>query len=308
VQVESRHGKIAENHARATPFIQQAAAAGARLVVLPELFASGYIPNKAIWDLAEPPGGPTAAWLKEASRRLGIWLGAGLVETDGRDFFNVFILCGPDGNIAGTARKDNAEAFCFKRGLGIHVIETTIGRIGVGICADNHFASLMALLQAEAVDLILMPHAWPTPVRTTRLVSERDIREQREKPQQLAALYARCLGVPVAFVNGIGRMAPLAGLLGRVMPPDVFYLEGRSRIIDSDGTLKAALGDEAGVITADVTLDRSRKRSIKPPSYAGWLHPGSAIARNVIIPLDIAFGVLSYRLDPRRRRKARAVR
>jgi hypothetical protein len=121
-------------------------------------------------------------------------------------------------------------------------------------------------------------------VRTTRLVSERDIREQREKPQQLGALYARCLGVPVAFVNGIGRMAPLAGLLGRVMPPDVFYLEGRSRIIDSDGTLKAALGHEAGVITADVTLDRSRKRSIKPPSYAGWLHPGSAIARNVIIP------------------------
>lgn len=93
---------------------------------------------------------------------MGIWLGAGLVETDGRDFFNVFILCGPDGNIAGTARKDNAEAFCFKRGLGIHVIETTIGRIGVGICADNHFASLIALLQAEAVDLILMPHAWPT--------------------------------------------------------------------------------------------------------------------------------------------------
>jgi predicted amidohydrolase len=54
VQVESRHGKIAENHARATPFIQHAAAAGASMVVLPELFAPGYIPNKAIWDLAEP--------------------------------------------------------------------------------------------------------------------------------------------------------------------------------------------------------------------------------------------------------------
>jgi N-carbamoylputrescine amidase len=221
---------------------------------------------------------------------------------DGRDFFNVFILCGPDGNIAGTARKDNAEAFCLKRGLGIHVIETTIGRIGCRHLRRQPFRS-PAAGRGRRPD----PDA-PTPVRTTRLVSERDIREQREKPQQLAALYARCLGVPVAFVNGIGRMAPLAGPLGRVMPPDVFYLEGRSRIIDSDGTLKAALGDEAGVITADATLDRSRKRSIKPTSYAGWLHPGSAIARNVIIPLEIAFGVLSYRLDPRRRRKARAVR
>jgi N-carbamoylputrescine amidase len=307
VQVESRHGKIVENHARATPFIEQAAAAGAHLVVLPELFASGYIPNKAIWDLAEPRGGRTAAWLKETSRRLGIWLGAGLVETDGTDFFNVFILCRPDGNIAGTARKDNAEAYCFKRGRGIHVIDTAIGRIGAGICADNHFASLVALLQAKGVDLMLMPHAWPTPVRTTRLVSERDMREQRDRPQQLAALYARCLGVPVVFVNGIGRMAPLAGLLGRVMDPDVFRLEGRSRIVDSDGALKAALADEAGVITADVTLDPSRKLRIQPPSYGGWLHPGSAIARNVIIPLDIAFGVLSYRLDPMRERKARQV-
>jgi hypothetical protein len=67
---------------------------------------------------------------------------------------------------------------------------------------------------------MLMPHAWPTPVRTTRLVSERDIREQREKPQQLAALYARCFCVPVMFVNCIGRIAPVAGLLGRVMDPE----------------------------------------------------------------------------------------
>jgi N-carbamoylputrescine amidase len=305
VQIESKHGLIEANHAHAVPFIEEAVAAGAELVVLPELFASGYIPNKSIWDFAEPRGGPTATWLGQTSKRLGVWLGAGLIETDGQDFFNVFVVCGPDGCIAGTARKDNAEAFCFKRGRGLHVIDTAISKIGVGICADNHFASLLARLQAEAVDLMLMPHAWPTPVRTTGLVSEQDIREQRAKPQQLAALYARCLGVPVVFLNGIGRMARLAGLLGRVMDPEVFRLEGRSRIIDSDGTLKVELGNEEGVMTADVTLDPARKRSLTPPSYRGWLHPGSAIARHVIIPLDIVFGVLSYTLDPLRRRRAR---
>jgi hypothetical protein len=43
------------------------------------------------------------------------------------------------------------------------------------------------------------------------------------------------------------------------------------------------------------------------PSRVTWLHPGSAIARNIIIPVDITFGVLSYRLDPRRPRKARRI-
>jgi hypothetical protein len=100
-------------------------------------------------------------------------------------------------------------------------------------------------------------------------------------------------------------MGRLAGLLGRVMDPDVFRLQGGSRIIDSDGMLKAELGSGEGVIAADITLDPARKRSLKPPSYAGWLHQGSAIARNNIIPLDIAFGVLSYALDPNRRRTAR---
>jgi hypothetical protein len=142
-------------------------------------------------------------------------------------------------------------------------------------------------------------------VRTTRVVSEEDIRQQRAKPQQLAALHARCLGVPVVFVNGIGRMGWLVGLLGRVMDPEVCRLQGGSRIIDSDGTLKAELSSDDGVIAADIMLDPARKRSLTPPSYGGWVHPGSAIACNVLIPLDIAVGVLSYTLDPRRRRKAR---
>jgi N-carbamoylputrescine amidase len=307
VQIESRHGLISSNHAHAAPFIEQAAAAGAQLVVLPELFASGYVPNPRVWDFGEPQDGPTASWLKETSKRLGIWLGAGLLQTDGKDFFNVFALSAPDGKIAGYARKANAEAYCFKRRRGVHVIDTALGRIGVGICADNHFVSLVQQLQAESVDLMLMPHAWPTPGRTTLFVSERDICEQREKSRQLTLLYAKCLGVPVVFVNGIGRMGRLAGLLGRVMDPDVFRLDGRSMIIDSDGSLKAELGTEEGVIAADIVLDPSRKRNVKPKSYGGWLHPGSAVARNIIIPLDIAFGVLTYTLNPMRRRKARAI-
>jgi len=77
--------------------------------------------------------------------RLGIYVGAGNAESDGTDIFNVFIL-DPRGEIAGRAYKSNAEANVFKRGRREHVVETPIGRIGIGICADNQFASHLRLM------------------------------------------------------------------------------------------------------------------------------------------------------------------
>jgi Carbon-nitrogen hydrolase len=67
------------------PNIEQAAAQGAGLVVLPELFSCGYVPNRAVWDAAEPPQGRTGQWLAATTQRLRICLGAGSAETDGSD-------------------------------------------------------------------------------------------------------------------------------------------------------------------------------------------------------------------------------
>jgi N-carbamoylputrescine amidase len=105
----------------------------------------------------------------------------------------------------------------------------------------------------------------------------------------------------------VGRMDRLAGLLGRVMDPEVFRLQGRSRIVDSGCNAQGRAWHDEGVIAADITLDPARKRSFIPPSYGGWVHPGSALARKIIIPLDVVVGVLSYTLEPRRRRKARQI-
>ena len=53
----------------------------------------------------------------------------------------MFVLAGPDGEIAGRGYKTNAEANVFRRGRSVHVIDTAIGRIGIGICADNQFSA-----------------------------------------------------------------------------------------------------------------------------------------------------------------------
>ncbi len=60
------------------------------------MFAPGYLASREVWDLAEPlDRGPTVAWLHRTARRFGIYVVTGLVETDGRDFFDTFVVCTP---------------------------------------------------------------------------------------------------------------------------------------------------------------------------------------------------------------------
>lgn len=302
IQVESKLGCIEANHAHAAPFIEQAARDGAKLIILPELFAGGYMPNQDVWNSAEAEGGPTVRWLKKMSGELGIYLGAGLAETDGKDFYNVFVLTDPDGKVAGRAQKANAESYCFKRGKGSHIIETAIGKLGVGICADNHRTSFLKLMHTNCIDMMLMPHAWPTPYRQSGIVSGDDLENAGKKVEMLAELYARSLGVPVIFVNQTGPMGPMAGFFGKLMKPELFRLQGGSRIVDSDGKLKTYMGSREGVLVADVTLDPARKCYIEPKNYGGWLHPGSVLVRKVIFPVEGFIGTISYSLHMKRRR------
>jgi len=307
VQVRSLPAQVEANLAHATPLIEAAAAEGAELIALPELFSSGYSPDRSVWSAAEPEEGLTVSWLRQTARRLGVFLGAGCVESDGRDFFNTFILAGPDGELAGRAYKSNAEANVFRRGRREHVITTALGRIGVGICADNQLYPQLDAMHAEDVDLILMPHAWPTPVRAGGPVSEADVRAYQARMIELPSLYARSLGVPVVFVNQVGALARIGGLLGRMMNPEIWSLRGQSRIVDSEGTVVGELADTEGFLASTVTIDPAAKRWQEPRRYGTYLQPGPAIARKVLIPLSIAQGRVTYQLSRERRQKARTL-
>jgi N-carbamoylputrescine amidase len=307
IQIESKHGMIKANQEHAMSFIEKAARQGAQLVVLPELFPTGYIPNETLWDFAEPQHGPTVTWLKNTAKRFGIYLGAGLLETDGRDFFNIFVLCDPDGHEAGRVSKIEAEAYIFKRTNGNHTIETSLGRIGVGICADNQMVSFLRQMAEGSADMILMPHGWPTPCQTNQQISEQDILDHQSRTRRLVSLYAEQLGIPAIFVNGVGAMERMNGLLGKFMDPQIFRLDGRSRIVNSDGMIVGTLGSEEDVLIADILLDPSCKRFSEPESFDGWLLPGHAFSRKVMIPFDITVGQLRYKFSPLRKRKAREI-
>jgi N-carbamoylputrescine amidase len=309
IQAVSKLGKVEENMRHAMPLIKQAADKGAQLIVLPEMYVTGYAMTRQVWDLAEPEGGPIEQWLASTAKKLGVYLGAGLVEAAGDDFYNTFVIAGPDGKVAGRVRKTQAEFMLFKAGEhGSHVVDTAIGRIGVGICADTHMTFLPRLMQEQEVDILLMPHAWPIPYKLSKLISEKDIRDADKNARNYAALFVKMLGVPVIFVNHTGPIegGRWAGILGRLMDAEHMRYAGYSAIVDSDMSVKSQVGREEGVLVADVTLDPSRKVKGTIPDYGGWVHPGEALLRKVILPVEIGRGKLGYRLSGERKRKALA--
>ena len=308
VQMESKNGLVEANLNHATHLVNEAAQRGARLILLPELMPAGYIFTTAMWDGAEPKEGPTVRWLKETSEKLRVWLGTSFLEADGQDFFNTFVLTTPDRREAGRVRKQTPAVFeaYFTRGYaGPHVIETELGRIGVGICYENQLAYIPRMMYQQSADLLLMPHSAPTLMRSL-FFSGKQIKRYRNALSELAAPYAHMLGVPVVMTNKCGRWrSPLPGVPFHM---EVSSFPGLSAIADSDGALKAQLGDEENVIVEDVRLDPSRKRPTVPQGYGRWAwrdpYGFSWLMRNSC-PVVEAFGRLWYSLSSQRRKRAR---
>lgn len=307
-QMRAENGRRDANLMKAAALAEQAAKAGAQLIVLPEAAAAGYTLDRRMWDWAEPASGPTEKWLTELSKRLGVYLGIGLFEADGADFYNTYVLAGPDGTVAGRVHKRRTEFAVFRAGGSPAFVDTPFGRIGMGICADFHYVDMPGRLNEGDVDIVLMPHAWPAPLTVSKLVNEQDVRESQELVAGYAQFYARTLGVPVIFADQTGPLAGrLGGFMGRLLDPAVFGYAGCSTIADSDGSAGGQMGPEEGVIVADVTLDPSRKRFSTPKSYYGWLHPGEPLMRTVIMPLLIAEAKLGYSVSGERKRRARQI-
>lgn len=168
VQFESVLCNPAANTEKACRMIAEAAAQGADLVVLPELFNTGYelnIVGPHIPELAEPDNGPTISALQEAAREGGCYVVAGLALT--HDLagvaYNSAVFINREGEVEGTYNKQHLwalERFYFRSGGDSLVFETDFGRVGVMICYDMGFPEVARSLALEGADLIVCPSAW----------------------------------------------------------------------------------------------------------------------------------------------------
>jgi deaminated glutathione amidase len=157
---------------RAAALVAEAAAKGADLVVLPELFAS-LGRTAEMHAAAEPLEGPTAAWASALARRHHCSMVAGsFVERDGDQMFNTSILLDPDGTLIAHYRKvhlfdvevDGAtsrESDIFRAGDDAVVAalpdDTTIG---LTICYDLRFPELFRIEALRGATIIAAPSAF----------------------------------------------------------------------------------------------------------------------------------------------------
>jgi N-carbamoylputrescine amidase len=241
------------NADRAEALVRQAAAQGAEVILIQELFATPYFcieQHPRYFDLARPlDGHPLVARFAALARELGVVLPVSVFERSGPAFFNSVAMVDADGRVLGVYRKSHIpqgpgyeEKYYFSPGdTGFRVWDTAFGRIGVGICWDQWFpeaARAMALMGAE---VLLYP---------TAIGSEPPNPGYDSQPhwEMVMRGHAAANIMPVVASNRIGtEVAPD----GREV---TFY--GSSFIADHCGQLLAKAGRaEEAVLVQRVDLD-----------------------------------------------------
>lgn len=252
------------------------------LVVLPELSVCGYAGDTSIWQCADYNGQNTAAWAMRMAEKYRTAIGIGFVETDGKDYFNAYMLADRD-RVWGVVRKCEGESYVFRRGDFGHLIRTPFGPVAVGICYDARRRHLYDSIRQEALSLILFPHGSPADPK-------RPDAEQRQN-DALGQSYLEAFGMPVVYVNSTGQMPPMLGVTGKLMRRAGFKLNGRSRIYSHCGApIQTGLKGAQGL---EVTL-MPHKLQKEILFCKGNIHRGNTLFRLLVLKPDIWAGIRFY--------------
>ncbi|GAB3687239.1 carbon-nitrogen family hydrolase [Salinarchaeum chitinilyticum] len=257
-QLAIEDGDVDGNVERAVDAIATAAADGADLVALPEIFNLGYFAFEAYERAAESIEGPTIGALANAAREHDVAVLAGTIVEDlaataaettvptpaESGLANAAVLLDADGERQLVYRKhhlfgyDSAEAELLVPGERIETATVCGVEVGVTTCYDLRFPELYRELLDAGAELVLVPSAWPQP----RL-------EHWQTLPRARAIENLCY---VAAVNGaaVGRDERDGADGGGPQ------LVGRSTVFDPWGTPIASSGPEATIVAARVEPDR----------------------------------------------------
>ena len=258
----------AANVDKALSRIDDAAAGGAQIVCLQELFAGEYFcqsEDETYFADAEPiPGGITDVMCAKAKER-GVVLVVSLFEKRAPGLFhNSAVVIDADGSLLGTYRKMHIpddpsfyEKYYFTPGdLGFKVWDTAFGRIGVLICWDQWFPEAARLTAMMGAKVLFYPTAigW--------LPSEKAAagEAQHSSWETIQRSHAIANGVYVASVNRTGHEAPAGG--------EGIEFWGQSFVADPSGTImtKASAGNEE-IIYADVEMAKIEAQRVTWPFF-----------------------------------------
>ena len=224
-----------ENFRRATDLVVEAADAGARLVALPEMFATGFsVASPAVADHGEAVRG----FLVDIARRCGVWIIGGYAEAADPRPVNSCSLMAPDGNELLRYRKIHpfslaGEPAVFDAGDSLHTVEVEGVRVTPLICYDLRFPELFRIA-APATDLFVVVANWPV----------------RRGHAWRTLLAARAIDA-MAWVLGVNRVGDAQGVHHR----------GDSALVDPMGEVISELVESSGVVSGEV--DPARVHDIR---------------------------------------------
>ena len=245
-QVGPTVGEVEGNRRLAREAIREALAAGAQIVVLPELVTSGYVFDslEEARSCAEPADGPSLhAWAEEAAGD-AIVVGGFCELGAGGTLHNSAAVVGSSGVLA-VYRKihlwDRERLFFEPGSEPAPVVETPWGRIGVGVCYDLNFPELARGLALAGADLVALPANFP-----------RYPRPEGERPMEVTLAMATA-HLNHAFMAVCDRCGPERGA----------EWVGGSVVCDEWGWVLAGPppGFGPGLVVADCDLARAREKA-----------------------------------------------
>ena len=165
VQFEHAAGDKAANLAKIEGFVRQAAAQGVQLIVFPECCITGYwflrdLSREELKALAEPVfDGPSSHALLDLAKQYDMTIGAGLIESDGEQMYNAYVVAMPNGECQ---RHRKIHAFVNKHlscGSEFTVFDSPLGcRIAVLTCYDNNLVENVRIVALQGAEVLLAPH------------------------------------------------------------------------------------------------------------------------------------------------------
>lgn len=243
VQMVASDDKTA-NLSEAERWIREAAALGAWVIALPEVFVWRG-PKKQEREAAEPIPGRTSQWLAGLARELGIYLlGGSILEAipGAPKAYNTSLLFGPQGSLLASYRKIHLFDVALTEGVStresdtrapgdqIVVAETPLCAMGLSICYDLRFPELYRKMATKGAQLIFVPSAFTA---------------YTGKAHWEPLLRSR------AIENQVYIVAPAQ--FGKSF--NSFETHGHTMIVDPWGRILAELDDGAGIVTAEIDLD-----------------------------------------------------
>ncbi len=240
-----------ENLAKAEWKVREAAARGAQVICLQELFRSQYFcreENAELFALAESIPGPSTEVLGKLARELKVVIVTSLFERRAAGLYhNTAAVLGPDGEITGLYRKMHIpddplyfEKYYFTPGdLGFGSIATPYGKLGVLVCWDQWYPEGARIAALSGADLLVYPTAigWHPSEKAQYGAAQLDAWRTIQRAHAIAN------GVYVAAVNRVGYEGP---------PDHGLEFWGSSFVADPFGQVIAqASCDQEEILIAD---------------------------------------------------------